>query len=108
MLQITISEQDSCVSSEELCASSDIDLHLLYELVEHNIANPMQQGPEPSQWQFSVASVLTVKKAARIKRDLALDWEGIALILDLLDDRESLEHEVITLKQQLNRFKHAS
>jgi chaperone modulatory protein CbpM len=35
---------------------------------------------------------------------LSLDWGGIALILQLLDEREKLEHEVNTLKQQLRRF----
>jgi chaperone modulatory protein CbpM len=104
MLQITISEQDRWLSSEELCACSDIDSATLYELVEHSIAIPIQ-GEVIEQWQFSVTSLVSVKKATRIKRDLLLDWAGIALILDLLDEREELEHEIHNLKQQLSRFK---
>ena len=91
MLQINISEQDSWLSSDELCECSDISLALLLEVIE--------------QWQFSVENLHQVKKATRIQRDFALDWGGVGLILQLLNERDRLEHEVYTLKQQLNRFK---
>ena len=104
MLHINISEQDSWLSSDELCECSDISLALLLELVEHSIAIP-QQGEVIEQWQFSVENLHQVKKATRIQRDFALDWGGVGLILQLLNERDRLEHEVYTLKQQLNRFK---
>jgi chaperone modulatory protein CbpM len=104
MLQININEQDHWLTSEELCVCSNISQTLLLELVEHSIAIPVE-GEVLEQWQFSVANLHKVKKATRIQRDLSLDWGGIALILQLLDEREKLEHEVNTLKQQLRRFK---
>jgi len=103
MQQINISEQDYWLSSDELCECSDISSGLLLELVEHSIAIPLQ-GEVIEQWRFSVANLHKVKKATRIQRDLALDWGGIGLILQLLDEREKLEQEVDTLKQQLSRF----
>ncbi|MGI2108856.1 chaperone modulator CbpM [Shewanella frigidimarina] len=104
MLQINISEQDCWLSSDELCECSDISSALLLELVEHSIAMPLE-GEVIEQWRFSVENLHQVKKATRIQRDLALDWSGIALILQLLDERETLEHEVNALTLQLNRFK---
>ncbi|MGX9462838.1 chaperone modulator CbpM [Shewanella sp. A14] len=104
MLQINITEQDRWLSSDELCECSDISAGLLLELVEHSIAIPFQ-GAAIEQWRFSVSNLHQVKKATRIQRDLALDWSGIALILQLLDERDRLEYEVNTLKQRLNRFK---
>ncbi|MGP1721748.1 chaperone modulator CbpM [Shewanella frigidimarina] len=104
MLQINISEQDCWLSSDELCECSDISSALLLELVEHSIAMPLE-GEVIEQWRFSVENLQQVKKATRIQRDLALDWSGIALILQLLDERETLEHEVNALTLQLNRFK---
>ncbi|MBB1440754.1 chaperone modulator CbpM [Shewanella sp. SG41-4] len=104
MLQINISEHDCWLSSDELCQCIDISSALLLELVEHSIAMPLE-GEVIEQWRFSVANLHQIKKATRIQRDLALDWSGIALILQLLDEREMLEQEVDALKQQLNRFK---
>jgi chaperone modulatory protein CbpM len=63
------------------------------------------EGEVIEQWRFSVENLHQVKKATRIQRDLALDWSGIALILQLLDERDQLDHEVHMLKQQLSRFK---
>ncbi|KVX00706.1 chaperone modulatory protein CbpM [Shewanella frigidimarina] len=103
-MQINISEQDCWLSSYELCECSDISSAVLLELVEHSIAMPLE-GEVIEQWRFSVANLQQVKKATRIQRDLALDWSGIALILQLLDERETLEHEVNALTLQLNRFK---
>jgi chaperone modulatory protein CbpM len=104
MLQINISEQDCWLSSDELCECSDISSALLLELVEHSIAIPLQ-GEVIETWQFSVENLHQVKKTTRIQRDLALDWGGIGLILQLLDERDRLDHEVHMLKQQLSRFK---
>lgn len=104
MLQINLSEQQPWLSSAELCASSDIDFDVLYELVEYNIASPIE-GDVIEHWRFSIESAVTVKKATRIKRDLALDWGGIALILELLEERDALQQTVHELQQQLSRFK---
>ncbi|MFT5664668.1 MAG: chaperone modulatory protein CbpM [Gammaproteobacteria bacterium] len=104
MLQINITEQDCWLSSDELCQCSDISSALLLELVAHSIAIP-QQGEVMEQWRFSVENLHQVKKATRIQRDLALDWGGIGLILQLLDEREILENQVHSLKKQLSRFK---
>ncbi|MGB6136092.1 MAG: chaperone modulator CbpM, partial [Shewanella sp.] len=92
------------LSSDELCECSEISSALLLELVEHSIVIP-QEGEVIEQWQFSIDNLHQVKKATRIQRDLALEWSGIGLILQLLDERDQLENEVHRLKQQLSRFK---
>lgn len=50
--------------------------------------------------------MILVKKAARIQHDLSLDWSAIALVLQLLDERDELIAENQMLKQHLSRFKH--
>lgn len=105
MLHIMVSEQDSLVGSEEFCLCCDISQAVLHELVEHSIAIP-DTGQVIEEWQFSVATVSLAKKAKRLQRDLALDWTGIALVLELLAQRDSLSAEVNNLQQQLKRFKH--
>lgn len=105
MLHIRVSEQDSQLSSDEFCQCCNISQAVLHELVEHSIAIPIA-GQVMEEWQFTVASVSLAKKATRIQRDLAVDWTGIALILELVEQRDSLSAEVNNLQQQLRRFKH--
>ena len=44
-------------------------------------------------------STLRVHRAARLQRDLGVNLEGAAVILELLDQIESLEHELRGLRR---------
>ena len=103
MMLLNVSQQDNQLSSHELCLSSDITLTILHELVEHDIAIPLA-GEQVTEWQFTLETVTLVKKAARIQRDLAVEWSAMPLILQLLTERDELIAENKRLKQQLSRF----
>ena len=108
MTQISeIISPDFHVSFDELCKSSNITSEYIIELVEYNIIFPVR-GNEPHDWQFNVTAVRIVNKAARLHNDLEIDWADIGLVLNLLDEIEQLKNENGQLKQQLNRFSHAT
>lgn len=94
---------DFNVSFEDLCLSANISAEYIIELVEYNIIFPVS-GKEPQEWEFNVTAVRIVNKAARLRRDLEIDWADIGLVLNLLDEIEQLRNENGQLKQQLNRF----
>jgi chaperone modulatory protein CbpM len=48
--------------------------------------------------------LVVVKRALRLRRDLDLEWAGIALALELMAELEQLRHENSQLKQRLSRF----
>ena len=91
------------VSFEELCEFSSITETLMVELIEHGVVTPVA-GEIPAEWQFSVASVVVAKKASRLHRDLAMSWENIPLLLNLLEEIAALRTENDRLKQRLSRF----
>lgn len=91
------------LSSAELCRSANISPQTLLALVEYEIAVPIT-GSQPQQWLFQLSVVSKVQKAARLSRDLALEWADLSLVLQLLDDIEQLTRENQQLKQRLARF----
>jgi chaperone modulatory protein CbpM len=103
MLQIDIKHQDNLLDSYELCRCSEITELILFELVEHNIAIPLR-GDEIHTWLFSVATLIQVKKATRIQRDLALDWPALSIILQLIEERDVLVQQNRLLEEQLDKF----
>ena len=103
MIQLIISEINPQLNVEEFCHCTSISENILHELVEHSIAIPIR-GTRSQDWLFNVAAVSIVKKATRIHQDLAIEWAGIALVLNLLDDIEDLKIENEKLKKQLSRF----
>lgn len=90
------------LSIHELCLCAELPQTVLVEIVEHGIVEPSGQTPE--QWQFDADALIIVKRACRLQAELQIDWAGIALALQLLDDLEQLRGENSHLRQRLNRF----
>lgn len=98
-----IYSSDSQVSFIELCHCANISADYIVELVGYDIIIPIA-GVRPQEWQFNIAAISLVNKAARLHRDLDIDWADIALVLNLLDEIAHLKNENAQLKQQLKRF----
>jgi chaperone modulatory protein CbpM len=48
--------------------------------------------------------VCLIRRALRLHRDLDLDWEDVAFVNDLLEERDRLLAENRVLRQRLARF----
>jgi chaperone modulatory protein CbpM len=102
MEQVRLSKMLIQISTQELCQRVDLNTETLMEIVEHGIVEP--EGERPEQWMFSVEYVFTIRRATRLHRDLGIDWAGVALALDLLEQREQLRRENERLRRRLQRF----
>lgn len=57
------------------------------------------QGPEQAHWRFSARQVRRVYIARRLKRDLELDTQALPVVLDLIEEVESLRRRVRLLER---------
>lgn len=87
---------------DELCHTCNASQEVLIQAIEHGIVEP--SGKTPEEWRFDSAMVTAARRAARLHRDLGLDWEGVALALDLLTKVERLQAENEMLHRRLRRF----
>lgn len=91
------------VNVQDLCTSAELEESILLEVIEHGIASPLA-GDDIASWLFDVSVVNVVKKASRLRRDLDIEWQAIAVILELLEQRDLLQAENAQLRQRLSRF----
>lgn len=84
------------------CQVVDIPAAYVIAIVEHGILEP--QGRQPDEWLFDDESLIVAKRAARLQRELALEWDGVALALNLIDELERVRNENRMLRQRLERF----
>lgn len=91
------------ISVHELCEYQGLNEELIAEVVEHGIAAPTR-GCAVAEWVFDATSVYWLKKAARLHHDLEIDWVAVAMVIDLLQQKEALEKQNYYFEQQLNRF----
>mgnify|MGYP001027567597 CR=1 FL=1 len=78
------------VSLDELCRMCRVQSHWIIELVAEGILEP--EGNEKSTWLFTTKCISRTRIAWRLKEDLGVNEAGIAIVLELLDERESLQH----------------
>ena len=76
------------VSLQDLCRFCQADEAWVIELVEHGVLNP--SGATIQSWHFRGLSILRAKKARRLNQDLGINAAGIAMVLDLLDQRDAI------------------
>lgn len=88
---------------EELCQLEQIEPEVVIEIVEYGIAQPVR-GQEVDDWVFDTTTVHWIKKAVRLHIDLEIDWVAVALVIDLMQQKETLLRENERVQYQLKRF----
>jgi chaperone modulatory protein CbpM len=85
------------VTLGEVCRACAIEADTVIEYVEVGVIEP-EQGRQPQQWRFSVCAIARLQRAVRLHRDLAVDLQGAALALDLLEELDELRRRVRALE----------
>lgn len=93
-------DQDPC-SLPELCRRGSLEEFFVVQCVEHGVADA--SGPV-AEWVFPARAVLRIHKAWRLHRDLDIQIGSLALMLELLEERDQLREQVAVLLQRLQQW----
>ena len=76
------------LSLNELCRFCHVETQWVSELVEHGVLEP--QGNRDEDWRFVGVNIARARKAQRLRRDLGINAPGVAMVLDLIEQRDDL------------------
>lgn len=76
----------------ELSQFCHVQVDWVMALVDYGVLDPM--GHDASHWRFPAPSVLRARKARRLTHDLGLNLAGVALVLDLIEERDALARKL--------------
>lgn len=88
----TVLDERVTLSVIEICQACKCREEWLLELVDHGVLEP--GGETRDEWRFGVESISRVNTARRLRRDLGVNIEGIALTLELLDEMNRLRSQI--------------
>ena len=94
--------QATYLSFTEVCLQTGVEEDTVIEIIEQGIVEPI--GASHTEWLFSPAMLTLTKKAVRLHHDLDVNWAGIALAIQLLDEVEQLREKNRYLQSRLSRF----
>ncbi len=76
------------LSLNDLCHACAQQAEWVIELVEEGVLEPI--GEDSGQWRFTAINLQRARTAMRLQRDLGINLPGIALVLDLMEEIETL------------------
>lgn len=94
----TLLDEQVYFSVTEVCQICGSRREWVTELVEHGVLKPI--GESRRQWEFSGSNLHTALRARRLQQDLGLNLPGVALVLDLLEEVETLRTRVRMLEPE--------
>ena len=94
-----ILDETTTLTLDELSYACSVRIERIVELVDEGILEPV--GRDLEEWCFPGPSLGRARIAMHLQRDLGINPAGVALVLDLLDELESL-------RAQLRRFEAGS
>lgn len=94
-------EQLTSLTVIDFCIHTGIAEEELQEIVGLGIVQPLETANE---WLFDDHAVIIVRRAVRLYHELEIDWPGIAMAMNLMDQNELLRRENEILRLQLKRF----
>ena len=83
----------------ELCTACGLHAERLIEMVQEGVLEP--HGLAPSDWRFDSLALQRARITLRLQRDLDINLAGAALVLDLLEELQSLRRRTRLLERQL-------
>lgn len=81
------------LTREELAGRCGVDEAFVQQLVGLGVIEPYGRG-------FACEVTLRVRRFVRLQRDLGVNFEGAAVIMDLLDRIEALEHDLAAVRRR--------
>lgn len=80
--------QNYCLTLQQICHSATITPDFVLELVEYDVLEP--QGQRASNWRFRAEDLARLRRAQRLMRDFELNFSGLSLVMQLLDEVSEL------------------
>lgn len=99
LLIIADYSEENVLTLRELCDICDIRMDVIQDYISYQIVEPLDQSQK--QWVFNVAQLRRIQTALRLQRDLEINLAGAALVLDLLEELESLRQHANLLEKHL-------
>lgn len=94
--------EEQLIPAQEFCTHHHIELNFIYSLREYGLIDVISN--EGNDY-ISTEKLNELEKIIRLRYDLDVNMEGIDVIMHLLNQLETAQHEANELRNQLKFYK---
>jgi DNA-binding transcriptional MerR regulator len=94
--------EEQLIPAQEFCTHHHIELNFIYSLREYGLIDVISN--EGNDY-LSTEKLNELEKIIRLRYDLDVNMEGIDVIMHLLNQLETVQHEANELRSQLKFYK---
>lgn len=95
-LIVITAEVDPELTLEEICNACQVEPEFIQQLIDYGVIEPKELSQGLS---FGAEHLYRVKRAVHLHRDLEINMAGIALILEMLEQMESMQNRLDWLEK---------
>jgi len=88
-------ENEACLGPAELATAAGVHPTLVLRLTELGL---LEYSGSLEQPVYSAASIPHLRRMLRLRQDLGINWVGIGLVMDLLNEIAGLQREIARLR----------
>ena len=97
----TIVDDSTTFTISEICSRCNVSHDLLVQMMEHGLFE--FNNPLHDDFKIDLKTLQRIESAFHLHRDLEINMPGIALVLELRDELETLRNELNVLYGHLNK-----
>lgn len=90
--------EETFFTTKELCEICNISSAILNELIEYEIIRPHHE--QVGSLTFNLSELTRAKTALRLRNDLDLNFSGVALVLEMMEELKQLREQIQLLEKQ--------
>lgn len=96
LLAGTIVDETTEISIEQLSIFCSVRRERIVSLVEEGVLEPVarRRSRRANEWRFAGDSLKRAARAIRLQRELDIDISALGLVLDLLEEIETLRRRI--------------
>lgn len=91
-------ESTTLIAIEEICSGHEVEHTLIVKMEEFGLIEFVKEGYVDSSY------LPRIEKIIRFHSDLDINFEGIEVILNLLEKMDRMNDELISLRNKLDAF----
>jgi chaperone modulatory protein CbpM len=88
------------ITLTQISSYTNVERARVIEMVDAGLLEPMGHAIE--QWQFAHRDLRRLRTAERLMNDLGINLSSVALILDLIEERDELLARVALLQRMMS------